>query len=131
MRHQIILFDGVCNFCNWWVDFVIRKDINDSFRFAALQSETGRKYLERFGFNTTDFDTFILIKEDNYFTRSTAALKIVRELNSWLKIFYPMIFLPRLIRDFIYNLIARNRYKIFGKRDICRVPTDEEKKKFI
>lgn len=131
MKHQVILFDGVCNFCNFWIDFVIKGDKKDLFRFAALQSETGEKYLKQFGLSNTDFDTFILIDQEEYFTKSTAALKITKELKSWLKFFYPLIFLPQFLRDFIYDLVAKSRYKIFGKRDVCRIPTEEEKKKFI
>ena len=131
MQHKVILFDGVCNFCSFWVNFVIKRDKNDIFRFAALQSETGMQYLKLFGINITDPDTFVLINGENYFIKSTAALKVAWELKSWLKISYPLIFLPISIRDFLYDLIAKNRYKIFGKKDVCRIPTAEEKKKFI
>ena len=131
MNHRIILFDGVCNFCSFWVNFVIKRDKNDIFRFAALQSETGMQYLKLFGINITDPDTFVLIEGKEYFIKSTAALKVAWELKSWLKISYPLIFLPISFRDFLYDLIAKNRYKIFGKKDVCRIPTAEEKKKFI
>jgi len=131
MQHKVILFDGVCNFCSFWVNFVIKKDKKDIFRFAALQSETGEKYLKKIGLNITDPDTFVLIDGENYFIKSTAALKVARELKNWLKISYPLIFLPISFRDFLYDLIAKNRYKIFGKKDVCRIPTAEEKKKFI
>ena len=131
MNHRIILFDGVCNFCSFWVNFVIKRDKNDIFRFAALQSETGEKYLKKFGLNITDPDTFVLIEGKEYFIKSTAALKVAWELKSWLKISYPLIFLPISFRDFLYDLIAKNRYKIFGKKDVCRIPTAEEKMKFI
>jgi len=131
MQHKVILFDGVCNFCSFWVNFVIKRDKNDIFRFAALQSETGMQYLKLFGLNVTDPDTFVLIEGKEYFIKSTAALKVAWELKSWLKISYPLIFLPISIRDFLYDLIAKNRYKIFGKKDVCRIPTAEEKKKFI
>ena len=131
MNHRIILFDGVCNFCSFWVNFVIKRDKNDIFRFAALQSETGEKYLKKFRLNITDPDTFVLIEGKEYFIKSTAALKVAWELKSWLKISYPLIFLPISFRDFLYDLIAKNRYKIFGKKDVCRIPTAEEKMKFI
>ena len=131
MQHKVILFDGVCNFCSFWVNFVIKRDKNDIFRFAALQSETGEKYLKKFRLNITDPDTFVLIEGKEYFIKSTAALKVAWELKSWLKISYPLIFLPISFRDFLYDLIAKNRYKIFGKKDVCRIPTAEEKMKFI
>jgi len=129
--HQVILFDGVCNFCNYWVNFILAKDKNDLFRFAALQSEAGQILLLNHGLENTDFDTFILINDENYFTKSTAALMIAGKLKSVVRLFYPFIFLPKPIRDFFYDLIAKSRYKFFGKRDVCRVPSDDERKKFI
>ena len=129
--HQVILFDGVCNFCNYWVNFILAKDKNDLFRFAALQSEAGQMLLLNHGLENSDFDTFILIDDENYFTKSTAALKIAGKLKSVVKLFYPFIFLPKPIRDLFYDLIAKSRYKFFGKRDVCRVPSDDERKKFI
>lgn len=130
-NHPIILFDGVCNFCNFWVNFVIDNDKKDTFRFAALQSEKGQLLLKKLKLNTSDFDTFVLIVSNKYFTKSTAALKISKELSSIVKIFYIFIFFPKPIRDFIYDLIAKNRYKFFGKKEVCRIPTDKERAKFL
>jgi predicted DCC family thiol-disulfide oxidoreductase YuxK len=130
-NHHIILFDGVCNFCNYWVNFIIDRDKDDIFKFAALQSEAGQKLLNKFNLKTEDFDTFILIDSEIYFTKSTAALKIARKLNYPVKVLYYFIFIPKFLRDLIYSLIAINRYKFFGKRDVCRVPTENEKKKFL
>ena len=115
---KIILFDGVCNFCNF-------------FKFAALQSEAGLALLKKFKLSTNDFDTFILIDGENYFTKSTAALKIAKKLKGSVKLFYPFIVLPKFLRDFFYGLIAKNRYKFFGKRDVCRIPTEKERDKFL
>ncbi len=129
--HQVILFDGVCNFCNYWVNFILAKDKNDYFRFAALQSAAGQELLKKFDLNRTSFDTFILIDGEKYITKSTAALMIAGKLKSVVKLFYPFIFLPKPFRDFFYNLIAKNRYKFFGKREICRIPTEEERGKFF
>jgi len=128
---QIILFDGVCNFCNFWVNFVIDRDKKDLFRFVALQSDKARELAERFTIDISNPDTFILIKGDNFFTKSTAALLICKELNSYVRILYLFIILPKIFRDFIYDLIAKNRYKFFGKRETCRIPTEEEKLKFF
>jgi predicted DCC family thiol-disulfide oxidoreductase YuxK len=128
---QIILFDGVCNFCSFWVNFVIKRDKKDAFRFAALQSEKAQEITSRFNINISKPDTFILIADNKFFTKSTAALMVCKELNGLLKILFPLIILPKLLRDFIYDLVAKNRYKLFGKRDTCRVPTDEEKKRFL
>ncbi len=130
-NHHIILFDGVCNFCNFWVNFIIDRDKDDIFKFAALQSEAGQKLLQEFKLNVSDFDTFVLIVNDKHFTKSTAALKISKNLRSVVKLLYPLIILPGPIRDFFYDLIAKNRYKFFGKRDICRIPSENEKKKFL
>lgn len=130
-HHQVILFDGDCNFCNYWVNFILARDKNDLFRFAALQYDAGKELLKKFKLSRTSFDTFILIDGENYFTKSTAALMIAGKLKSVVKLFYPFIFLPKPFRDFFYDLIAKNRYKFFGKREVCRVPSDDEKKKFI
>ena len=130
-NHHIILFDGVCNFCNFWVNFIIDRDKDDIFKFAALQSEAGQKLLNKFNLKAEDFDTFILIDGEIYFTKSTAALNIARKLNYPVKVLYYFIFIPKFLRDLIYSLIAINRYKFFGKRDVCRVPTENEKKNFL
>jgi predicted DCC family thiol-disulfide oxidoreductase YuxK len=130
-NHHVILFDGVCNFCNFWVNFIINRDKNDTYQFAALQSDSVQKLLQEFKLNSNDFDSFVLIINDKHFTKSTAALMISKNLNSIIKLLYPLIILPVPIRDFFYDLIAKDRYKFFGKRDVCRIPTEEEKKKFL
>lgn len=130
-HHQIILFDGVCNFCNFWVNFIIDRDKKDNFRFTALQSDSGQKLLSKFNLNKTDFDTFILINGESYYTKSTAALKIAEHLSGPIKVARVFIFLPRFLRDFFYDIIAKNRYKFFGKKDVCRIPTKEELMKFL
>jgi len=128
---QIILFDGVCNFCNFWVNFVIKRDKKDLFRFAALQSEKAKKLASKFNFDNLKQDTFILIGGENIYTKSTAAFKICKQLSGPIKILFLFIILPKFFSDFIYDLIAKNRYKIFGKRESCRIPTAEEKLKFL
>jgi len=130
-QHQIILFDGVCNFCNFWVNFIIDRDKKDRFRLAALQSNPGQRLLSKFKLSKTDFDTFILIDGETYFTKSTAALKIAGNLSGPLKIAGVLIFLPKIIRDFIYNIIAKNRYKFFGRKNVCRIPSREDRAKFL
>ncbi len=130
-EHSIILFDGVCNFCNYWVNFTIDRDKNDLYRFAALQSEEGQLLLQQYNIKSTDIESFVLIKGENVFTKSTAALLISKTLSRPIKIMYPFIFFPNFIRDFIYDLIAKNRYKIFGKRNVCRIPTAAKRYKFL
>lgn len=122
-QKQIILFDGVCNFCSFWVNFVIKRDAKDIFRFASLQSDISKNLMRKFNFDSTSLDTFVLIADDKLYTKSTAALRVSKELKSPLKIIYPLITLPKFIRDFIYDLIAKHRYKIFGKREVCYLPS--------
>lgn len=130
-QKKIILFDGVCNFCSFWVNFVIKRDKKDIFRFAALQSEKAKELTSRFSIDISKPDTFILITDDKFFTKSTAALLVCRELNGVVRILYPFIVLPKIFRDFIYDMIAENRYKLFGKRESCRVPTEADRLKFL
>jgi len=130
-NRQIILFDGVCNFCNFWVNFIIDRDKKDLFRFAALQSEKGQELLERFQMDSNSLDTFVLIDDKKVYTKSTAAIRISRNLVGIWRSLYFLILVPKPFRDFIYTLIAKNRYKFFGKRNTCRIPNEEEKKKFL
>lgn len=132
MNHKkIILFDGVCNFCNYWVNFILKHDLKKNFLFAALQSKAGQELLAKFNLSTTNFDTFILINDDSYQTKSDAAISIAQNLSGWPKILLIGKIIPRFLRNFIYDLIAKNRYKIFGKKESCRVPTKEEKERFL
>jgi len=131
MSHPIVLFDGVCNFCNATVNFVIRNDKKGVFRFAALQSETGQKILEQYGLSKDQFNSFLLIEESRVFDSSTAALKLARQLTLPWRLMRVFLIVPRFIRDGIYNFIARNRYKWFGKKDSCMVPTEEIKSRFV
>lgn len=130
-QHQVILFDGVCNFCNFLINFIIKRDKKDLFRFAALQSESGRKLLDKFDLNKKDFDTIILIDGESFYIKSTAALKIAKSISGLLKILYVFVFLPGFLRDCLYDLITKTRYKLLGKRGVCRVPREDVKKKFL
>ena len=131
MSRAIILFDGVCNFCNWSVNFIIDHDPDAYFQFAALQSETGKALLAKYGLISDDLDTLILIEQGQAYTHSTAALRIVKGMKGWYSLLYDFIVIPLPIRDFFYDLFARYRYAMFGKRDVCRIPTNEEKERFI
>lgn len=128
---KVILFDGVCNLCNSSVNFIIDHDINDKFKFASLQSDEGQNLLNKFGLNAEEFDSVVLTDDENYYTKSTAVLKIVKEFTGIWKILYAFIVIPKPIRDYFYGIIADNRYKWFGKKDSCRVPTPELKGKFL
>ena len=127
----IILFDGICNFCNYWVDFIIKRDKDKTLKFATLQSDAGKKIANQFSIENKNIDSIIFIKGGNYFARSDAVLEIAKELKSVWKILYLLKVIPRHLRNFIYDLIAKYRYAIFGKRNSCRVPTSKEISRFI
>ena len=131
VNHSIILFDGVCNFCNYWVNFIIDHDAENNFKFSALQSEKGNELLDKFNLPKDDFDSFILISNDKVYKKSVAALRIAGQLKGWPKLLIPFKILPTPITDLFYDVIAKNRYKFFGKREACRIPTAEEKAKFL
>lgn len=127
---DILLFDGVCNFCNASINFVIDHDVERRFRFASLQSDIGQRILTENRRSVSDFDTVLLVREGKVYEKSTAALEIARYLRGWSWL-YVFRFIPRFIRDAVYNLIAKNRYRIFGKSESCRIPTPEERSLFI
>lgn len=128
-KQQIILFfDGVCGLCNRWVDFVLKKDKNQLFRFTPLQGEKAKEVLpEKY---LKDLSTLILKIDDQIYIQSDAVLMICQKLGGIWKIFSYFRWIPRFIRDFCYRLIAKNRYRFFGKKEICRIPTPEERKYF-
>jgi predicted DCC family thiol-disulfide oxidoreductase YuxK len=132
--HPIVLFDGVCNFCNGSVNFIIRRDRSKIFRFAPLQSEAGAKILRQFGqFGSPQdwLETIVLVEDGSCYTRSTAALRIVRRLGGPWRILYAFSVIPAAARDPIYDLIARNRYRWFGRKDACMIPTPEIREQFL
>lgn len=129
--HKIILFDGVCNLCNRSVNFIISKDKKDVFRFATLQSEIGLSLMSQHGINTTKTDSVILIDTNEYHERSSAILQIVKNLSGGYALLYFFIIVPKCIRDWGYDYIAKNRYKWYGKKDSCMVPTPELVSKFL
>ncbi|WP_339627384.1 DUF393 domain-containing protein [uncultured Maribacter sp.] len=129
---KIILFDGVCNLCNATVQFVIKKDKKDLFRFTPLQSDTGKKLLTERNIDTEDIDSIILIEPNvAYYTKSTAALEIGKNLNGLRTLSSILLWLPETFRNIVYDFVAKNRYKWYGKKDSCMIPTEELKNKFI
>ena len=129
---KIILFDGVCNLCDNAVQYVIKHDKKDVFRFVALQSDLGKKILNYLNVDTSKMDSIILYEPGiAYFYKSDAALEIVKDLNVFLK--WSIIFkiIPSSLRNPIYDYVARNRYKWYGKKDACMIPTPELKAKFL
>lgn len=132
MKQQpVILFDGVCNFCNGAVNFVIKRDKKALIQFAPLQSEKGRMFSKQFGFSEEDMKTFLFIEEGKVYTKSAAALKVCRYLGALWPLCYGFMIVPKFIRDGIYNWIAKNRYKWFGKKETCMIPTPEVRTRFI
>ncbi|RQO70747.1 thiol-disulfide oxidoreductase [Pedobacter sp. KBW06] len=129
--HAVIFFDGVCNLCNHSVQFIIKRDHKDYFRFAALQSDIATQKLSDFEFNAENLKTIILLENGQVYFRSTAALRIARQLGGGWPILFGLIIIPAVIRDFVYKLIANNRYRIWGKTESCMVPSPELKSKFL
>ncbi len=129
---KIILFDGVCNLCNSTVQFIIKKDKEDLFKFTALQSDTGKKLLTERNIGTEDIDSIILIEPNvAYYTKSTAALEIGKNLKGLRTLSSILLWLPEAFRNIVYDFIAKNRYKWYGKKESCMIPSEELKNKFI
>ncbi len=130
---SIILFDGVCNLCNTSVNFVLKKDLNNHFKFASLQSDAAKQLLLQFNNKNikNNLDRIILVNNHKLYSKSTAALLIAKRLKFPYNIGIVLLIIPKFIRDYVYDIIAKNRYKWFGKRNTCRVPTKEELDKFL
>ncbi len=128
---KIVLFDGVCNLCNRSVQFIIKRDKKQQFLFASLQGKTGQQLLRQFDLPANDLNSFILIDGNNLYKRSTGALRMLKSLGGGWQLLYAFIIIPPFIRDAVYNWIARNRYKWYGKREECMIPTPELRKRFL
>lgn len=131
LPNHIILFDGVCNLCNSSVNFVIRHDKRNIFHFASLQWNVAKDLLEESYPEGDDFQTILYYENGKIFDKSTAVLRIARQFGFPWKFAYGFIIIPRFIRDAVYMIISRNRYKWFGKRDKCMIPSPELKNKFL
>ncbi len=127
----VILFDGVCNLCNRFVQFVIRYDNKQKFLFSSLQSGYVAELAKKIPGPVTSPKTIILLEGSRFYMRSSAVLRIARQLIFPWNLFYVFMFVPRLLRDSMYNLIARNRYRLFGKRETCMIPTPELRERFL
>lgn len=127
----VILFDGVCNFCAWSVQFVITRDQRGACRFASLQSETGRRLLREHGLDAEAMDSFVLVEGAKAWRESDAALRVCRYLCFPWRVLVVFVIVPSFLRDPFYRLIARNRYRWFGKSDTCLVPTPEMRARFL
>ena len=131
LNHPVILFDGVCNLCNASVQFIIKHDKKSVFRFASLQSEFGKRIIEKFDLANKNIDSVMLFENNTIQLKSTAALQIAKRLGGIYSALYVFIIIPRFMRDSIYDFVARNRYRWFGKQESCMIPKPELKKLFI
>ena len=128
---DLILFDGVCNLCNALVQFVIRHDPKGKFHFAAIQSAIGRKIFQKYGLDPADLQTFVFISGSRLFLRSSAAIAVLSRFGGAWRMCAIFWLVPRFLRDAIYSTIARNRYRWFGRKDTCMIPTPEIEKRFL
>lgn len=127
---SIVLFDGVCNFCNDSVNFIIRHDRDNKFKFATLQSEIGQEFRRKYSIGE-DVDSIVLIEDGKAFTHSTAGLRIAKALGGIWALGYVFVIVPAVIRDWFYKLFAKYRYSIFGKKEVCMIPTPEMQQRFL
>ncbi|GAB1445391.1 MAG: thiol-disulfide oxidoreductase DCC family protein [Cyclobacteriaceae bacterium] len=127
----VVLFDGVCNLCNGSVQFIIKRDKASKLQFAALQSQYGQAQLSRLGLAPSSLQSIVLIKDNRFYQRSNAVLEIARMLGGFWLVFYILKIVPTFFRDWIYNGIAKKRYRWFGKQEQCMIPTPELKARFL
>ena len=130
-NHGIVFFDGVCNLCNQSVQFLIKKDKKDIFKFASLQSQTGQEFCKAQNISLNELTSVIYFKDGKTHIKSSAALHALKDLGGLWQLSFGFIIVPKVIRDFVYDLIAKNRYRLFGKRQECMLPTAENKAKFL
>ncbi len=131
IQHPVILFDGVCNLCSGVVQFIIKRDPKNTFQFASLQSDFGNSVLQKFNLPAVAFNSFILYRNGKIYTKSTGALLVAKELSGAWPLLSIFIIVPSFIRNGIYDIIARNRYKWFGKKEACWIPSPILKLKFL
>jgi predicted DCC family thiol-disulfide oxidoreductase YuxK len=132
-NHQsaIVLFDGKCHFCNVWVTFIVRRDPLAHFRFASLQSDNARSLLLPYAINVEALDSVVLLESHKCYSHSTAVLRIFRKLKGPWKLCYVFILVPKSVRDAVYRWFAINRYRFFGKKEHCPVPTKEIRERLL
>ncbi|WP_028593266.1 thiol-disulfide oxidoreductase DCC family protein [Paenibacillus assamensis] len=128
--NNVILFDGECNFCDHSVQFIIKRDPQAQYKFAAIQSEIGQQLMKEYNVPSR-IDSVILIQDEKYYVKSSAALRICKGLKGGWKLLYYLLVVPRVVRDLMYDQIASNRYKWFGKKDSCMLPSPDVRKRFL
>lgn len=127
---RIILFDGECNLCNSSVQFILKRDPNEEFKFTSLQGKIGQDLLNRHGLGM-DVNSFILLEDEKLYLKSDAALHVCRQLNGLWKLFTIFLVVPRFVRDFVYDIVAANRYRWFGRNESCLLPSSKWKDRFL
>src|SRR4051812_11475629 len=127
---RIILFDGECNLCNSSVQFILKRDPNGKFKFTSLQGKIGQDLLERHGLEI-DVNSFVLIEDEKLYLKSEAALRVCSQLNGPWKLFTLFLIVPPFVRDFVYDIVAANRYKWFGRNKSCLLPSNKWKNRFL
>lgn len=130
-KHPVLLFDGVCNLCSGVVQWVARRQALDHVRFASLQSEYGQGMLRRHGLPADDLRSFVMVADGRLYRRSDAAVRLVHDLDGWWRLLRFMRFVPRFLRDWVYDFVARNRYRWFGRKDACMIPGPELRARFL
>jgi len=128
---NIVLFDGICNLCNKSVQFIIHRDPKSKFRFASLQSEVGKSLMRQIGLSTENNNSLVYIRDNRFYIKSTAVLRILRCLGGGWLLLYGLIIIPRFLRDWGYDFIAKRRYRLFGKRASCMIPSPEDRARFL
>lgn len=129
MHEKIIFFDGVCNLCNGFINFVFQYNDNSTLKVASLQGETAKKHLTQADIN--NLSSVIYLRNGKKYYQSSAVLYVLKDMGGIFQIFFPLIILPSFFRDVCYDLIAKNRYRLFGKKDHCRLPTPDERERFL
>lgn len=127
----IVLFDGVCNLCSSSVQFILRHDSANRFLFGSLQGVAGQGWLQHFNLPVNDFHSFMLVENDRLYTRSSGILRMLKLLGNGWQLLYFFMVVPKFVRDGVYDFIARNRYRWFGKKEECWIPKPEWKEKFL
>lgn len=126
---KIIVFDGYCNFCSWGVDFLLKRDYKKMFLFVASQSESGKEMLSHF--TIVKVDSILYLRKGKVLKSSSAVLYILKDLGYPWKLFFAFLIIPAFFRDALYNFFAKIRYSAFGKREVCRLPTEKERERFV
>ncbi|PWK46417.1 thiol-disulfide oxidoreductase DCC family protein [Pleionea mediterranea] len=130
-KDQIILFDGVCKLCNAWIKFIIKYDKEKQFKLCSVQSSQGKTLLKRYGLPTDHYETMVLVKNKKAYQKSSAFLKVIQQISYPWKALMIFKVIPEKLRDWLYDRIALNRYKLFGRYDHCQIPSAEHSERFI